>query len=116
MPRFELDLEYLHERTSVVRLPEHDLFFAVILQAFEDLRETVWRRPKLAREARAWLQRGDADFTAICHLAMVDPIAIQNIARRYIEYLDAGGKAKRIVIRGNETQGNPPWLVSPHQF
>lgn len=110
-----LDTEYLHERYASVRLPDHDLFLAVILHAFEDLRETVWRRPQLAKEAREWLQGGDADFVAVCHLAGVDPIAIQNIANRYIKYLDAGGRPKRIATHGNEPQGNPPWLVSPHQ-
>jgi hypothetical protein len=116
MPGIGIDLEYLYERTSTVRLPEHDLFLAVILQAFDDLRKTVWRKPQLEAEAREWLLSGGAEFQRVCAFASVDPDFIQYIARRYIEHLDAGGKAKRIVILGNETQGNPPWLVSPHQI
>lgn len=116
MSGIRVDFDYLHERSSTVRLPEHDLFLAVILQAFDDLRETIWRKPALAAEARQWLLDGGADFQSVCSYAAVDPDYITYIARRYIAHLDAGGKAKRIVILGNETQGNPPWLVSPHQF
>lgn len=112
---FWVDLDYAHERATTVRLPENDLFLAVILQAFDDLRETIWRKASLAAEARQWLLDGGADFETVCAYAAVDPDQIRYIAKRYIEHLDAGGKPKRIVIHGNEIQGNPPWLVSPYQ-
>lgn len=114
MGRFALDHEYLLERQSCVRPPEAELFFGVILQAFEDLRETIWRRAAIAVEAREWLLQDELDFPAVCHLALVDPTYIRNIARRYIAHLDAGGQPKRIVLRGS-TQGDPPWPGSPHR-
>lgn len=116
MSRIGVDLDYANERAIPVRLPENDLFLAVILQAFDDLRQSIWRKASIATDARRWLLDGGEDFETVCAYAAVDADAIRYIAKRYIEHLDAGGKPKRIVILGNETQGNPPWLVSPYQW
>jgi hypothetical protein len=98
----QLDFEYALELESTVRLPEQELFFAVVLQAFEDLRPTIWRSDRIRSEAEDWLLNDTHDFYLICQFAAVDADYIRWIARRYVHHLKEGGEAKRIVLRDAE--------------
>lgn len=95
----QLDFEFALELESSVRTPEQDLFFAVILQAFEDLRPTIWRSNRIRQEAEEWLLDDELDFKLVCQFARVDDEQIRWIAKRYVEHLRNGGEAKRIVLK-----------------
>jgi len=98
MQFIELDLEYTTERTSSVRTPEQDMFFAVVRQALEDLRTSEWNTNARRKDAREWLLYDSKDFFVICNLADVDAEQIRHIANRYIAHLDKGGAPRRIIL------------------
>lgn len=78
------------------------MFFAVITQAFEDLRTSAWNTKPRRKDARSWLLHDSKDFFHICNLADVDPEKIRHIASRYIAHLDQGGVPKRIILADGE--------------
>lgn len=102
MQSIALDLEYALQRSSSVRTPEQDMFFAVVTQAFEDLRTSAWNTNPRRKDARDWLLHDTKDFYLICNLADVDPEKIRHIASRYIAHLDQGGVPKRIILADGE--------------
>lgn len=102
MQSIALDLEYALERISSIRTQEQDMFFAVIRQAFEDLRTSEWNTKPRRKDARDWLLDDTKDFFLICTLADVDAEQIRHIANRYIAHLDKGGAPKRIILADGE--------------
>lgn len=102
MQSISLDSDYALERSSSVRTQEQDMFFAVIRQAFEDLRTSDWNSKPRQKAAREWLLHDSEDFFLICNLADVDAEKIRHIASRYIAHLDKGGAPKRIILSDGE--------------
>ncbi len=80
------------------RTPENELFFAVVLQALNDMRSLAWVNPDVCEAARDWLLNDEDDFYAVCIFADVDPKRIRNIAQRYDEHLKSGGSVKSISV------------------
>jgi hypothetical protein len=79
-----------------MRTREADLFFAVIVQAFNDMRGLGWVNSTICDSARQWLLYDEHDFNLICKWAMADRDEIRAIAVRYEQYLREGGTPKFI--------------------
>jgi len=100
---YELDADWCQEYVRApFRAPEQDLFMAVLLQAFNDMRDVAYTDPGDCADARHWLLYDEEDFRIICALAGVEHKAIRNIAIRYSAHLASGGSAKAIPLKGNE--------------
>lgn len=99
----ELDVDWIQEHESApLRTPEQELFLAVLLQAFNDIRDVAYTSPADCAEARLWLLYDTYDFVAVCVLAGVDDKKIRSMAVRYVEHLANGGSTKAIPLKGNE--------------
>lgn len=93
-----VDLVWEMERESNTRTPEQDLFFAVVLQAFNDMRGLDWVDSNVCEKAEQWLLQDSDDFKFICFYAGVDDEKIRLIARKYKQYLATGGSRQHISL------------------
>lgn len=93
-----VDLVWDMERTSITRTPEQELFFAVVMQAFNDMRGLDWVDSNVSEKAEQWLLNDTPDLRLICLLAGVDDVRIRNIARKYKQHLAGGGSRRHISV------------------
>ena len=87
------DGEPLGEMTRAGRkaMPEHRLFFAVILQALRDTEIRSVREAYLRDDAIRWLTGDCKDFRAVCELAGVAPEWVAESYRRVGRVRDMRG-------------------------
>lgn len=93
-----VDLVWGMEHESDTRSPEQDLFFAVVLQAFNDMRGLDWIDSNVCEKAEQWLLHDSDDFKFVCFLAGVDDDLIRSIARKYKQHLADGGSRQHISL------------------
>lgn len=99
----QIDADWLQEFESLPeRTPEQELFWAVLLQAFNDMRNISYRPPSHCRDARRWLLLAESDFQFVCALAGVNHRTIHSIALRYEKFLQEGNTPRALPLKPNE--------------
>ena len=86
-----IDPSYEYGAEEIERAPEQELYLAVIVQAFNDLRAMGRDEPSICRDARFFLLADTYTFPTISAAAGADPEKIRSIARRFDAHLRAGG-------------------------
>lgn len=105
--RYAVDVEWTQLHGSAAeRSPEQELFWAVVLQAFNDMRDQAYTPVREASLARSWLLHDERDFYLVCSYANVDPFHIRRIAWLYAKHLANGGVRRAIALKENEKKSS----------